>query len=97
MNSSGSQPGHAPTPRACLLTLALLALLLTGCAVQLPVPASESVPPLPAEAQRSKTPTFCLPSCSANAASLLTELQTSLDSLISEIRSKQPAKPATPP
>ena len=97
MTSPESPRAPAPTPLAWLLTPALLALLLTGCAARLPVPGSSSVPPLPAEAQRSKTPTFCLPSCSANAASLLTELQTSLDSLISEIRSKQPAKPATPP
>ncbi len=88
MNSSGSQPGHAPTPRACLLTLALLALLLTGCAVQLPVPASESVPPLPAEARQPPTPSVCLPSCSL-------ALKTLLESLMSAVQREQPASSHT--
>lgn len=78
----------APTPLACLLTLALLALLLTGCAVQLPVPASESVPPLPAEARQPPTPSVCLPSCSL-------ALKTLLESLMSAVQREQPASSHT--
>lgn len=80
----------APTPLACLLTLALLALLLTGCAARLPVPASESVPPLPAEARPSlcQRPSVCQPSCSAGVSTLL-------DSLTASLQAERPAKPAT--
>ena len=95
MNSHESPRAPAPTPLACLLTLALLALPLTGCAARLPVPGSHSTPPLPSEAQATQTPNYCLPSCSANAASLLTELQTSLDLLIKEVQNKRLAKQAT--
>jgi len=87
MNCPASPPDRAPTPLACLLTLALLALLLTGCAARLPVPASSSVPPLPEEAKQPPTPSFCRPSCSAGLKPLLNSLT----------NAAQPEKPASSP
>lgn len=92
MSSPESPRAPAPTPLACLLTLALLALLLTGCAARLPAPASSSVPPLPAEAMPSQClrPTVCQPSCSKGVSTLL-------DSLTASLQAEKPARPATGP
>lgn len=90
MNCPESPRAPEPTHLASLLTLALLALLLTGCAARLPVPASESVPPLLAEARPSlcQRPSVCQPSCSAGVSTLL-------DSLTASLQAERPAKPAT--
>lgn len=88
MTSPESPRAPALTPLAWLLTLALLALLLTGCAARLPAPASSSVPPLPAEARQPPTPSVCLPSCSS-------ALQSLLDSLTSAVQREQPASSPT--
>lgn len=53
-------------PRAIVLTLLLLALLLTGCECNSPLsrPApGPLIPPLPAEARPPARPPECLPSC----------------------------------
>lgn len=78
MTSPESPRVRAPTPLACLLTLALLALLLTGCAARLPVPASSSVPPLIEEAKPCPRPSVCQGSCSKRVAQLLNGLSASL-------------------
>ena len=90
MNCPESRPGRAPTPLAWLLTLALLVLLLTGCAARLPAPGSSSVPPLPAEARPSlcPRPPVCRESCSKGVSTLL-------DSLTASLQAERPAKPAT--
>ena len=88
MNCPESRPGRAPTPLAWLLTLALLVLLLTGCAARLPAPGSSSVPPLPAEARQPPTPSVCQPSCSS-------ALKTLLESLTNAVRQEQPANKPT--
>lgn len=90
MNCPESPRAPEPTHLASLLTLALLALLLTGCAARLPVPGSSSVPPLPLEARQPPTPGACQPNCSAALKSLL-------ESLTSAVQREQPASSLTKP
>ncbi len=85
-----------PTPAKNLpaLTLALLALLVSGCAHNSspPVLRPAEVPPLPPQARQPAKPPICSTTCSDGLTKLRTK---SLDSLTSPTPPAQPANAPT--
>lgn len=85
--------------RKLALTLTLPALLLSACApVHPPSPPlvvqPPAIPPLPATAKQPATPPQCLPTCSANLASVLDSW---LNTPTAPAQPASSAKPATAP
>lgn len=71
---------HKPPRWLSPLMLAVLMLLVAGCATPLPpspptVPASPRLPALPPQARQPEPPATCLPSCSAGLMTLRESLR----------------------